>query len=573
MQVEAHKTGHRLVVALVAAVIALAGLALGSAGVAAADPALTADPTEGLKSGDEVTVNGSGFRPNVELWVMQTVALPRSGMPVAYADRQTITTDGDGDFTATITVQQEFRNVDCAEVKCFITALPNSPRNRTQHASAPLAFAGGAAPAPRRAGMRNPTLSVRPDDELKPNQTVRIGGSQFAPGSKLNVVQTIERPDDGRPAVQTDPIDVTADRAGRFGTQLKVKNKIGDVDCLKVTCFIAAYPDDEVGGNDAWTAIAFDHADNAVLTVDDPVIGQADTAHIRLSGARPGERFKIKAEGPGDLPIQPFTIADDDGNATILAVTDFDQKMGDYKIHFTNEHGGDSHDIGFSVTTSALANPAQEGGVNDGDDGTGTIGTPPVDDSKTGGIKSWATPWVIITTILGAILIGLLAWYARDHDEKDKAEKKLEAADTPGSPTLGEPVEAMATAGAPAASPGAPAPPLVEPVETKPTKPAEPPRPVVEPADATHPKPPPPHGGPVEANPTKPAPPVQTKPAEPPRPVVEPADATRPLPPHGQPLPPLEVRDSPHKTTPVEHPPAPGPRHARPPEPPTEGTP
>ncbi|GAC56315.1 hypothetical protein GOHSU_04_01850 [Gordonia hirsuta DSM 44140 = NBRC 16056] len=398
------------------AAVLLVIVAGASGGLAlAAGPTLSVTPNKELSSGDEVAVAGSGFKPKTRLAVMQTVALPRTGVPVVHSGRTLLTTDAKGRFTTAIKVRQSFAAIDCAKTDCFVTAVPinRTALTRGQTTSTPIAFE-----------KQKPKLVLSPADGLQHGNEVTVTGTGFAKNSGLLVAQTLARPDNGRPQTHLEPVAVTTDQAGSFTTTVKVQPKLRDTNCLQTECFIAAYPaaqapTDRV--NDAWAAIAFDPSDNTALRVDEEKIEQAGTVRVHISGGQPQDRYTIATEGAGDLSVQPFVRADDEGNATVLLMTPFDQVAGDYKVHLTNERTGNQTEIGFTISTNALLNPAQTQGspIAGADQATGQV--PAGLDGEPEHTGNWTTWWTIVGAIVTLVAIGFLGWFARD--ERSSARK------------------------------------------------------------------------------------------------------------------------------------------------------
>lgn len=402
---------HLLTVVTAALLVIVAGASGGLA--LAAGPTLSVKPDKELSSGDEVAVTGSGFTPKTRVAVMQTVALPRTGVPVVHSGRTVVTVDAKGRFTTAVTVRQSFATVDCAKTECFITAVPinRAALSRGQTTSTPISF-------------DKPKLVLSPADGLQHGNEVTVTGSGFAKNSRLLVAQTLARPDNGRPQTHLEPVAVTTDQAGNFTTTVKVQPKLRDTNCLKTECFIAAYPAAEAPTdrvNDAWEAITFDPSDNTALRVEEEKVEQAGTVRLHVAGGQPQDRYTITTEGPGDLSVQPFVRADDEGNATVLLMTPFDQIPGDYKVHLINERTGNQTEIGFTISTNALFNPAQaEGSPIAGAEQT--IGQVPAGlDGEPEHSGNWTTWWTIVGAIVTLVAIGFLGWFARD--ERSSARK------------------------------------------------------------------------------------------------------------------------------------------------------
>ncbi|MFT4087750.1 MAG: neocarzinostatin apoprotein domain-containing protein [Gordonia sp. (in: high G+C Gram-positive bacteria)] len=376
----------------------------------ASGPALRVTPSTDLSSGDQVTVTGSGFRPNAQLLMAQTMQLGRFGLPVANTGKRHIATDRSGKFSAQLTVRQRFANIDCGKTRCFVAVvlapLPGLA-DRSQDRSVPISFRDGT----------GPRLTVTPSTMLRQGTDVTVTGTGFVKNSKLLVAQTVARPASGRPGPHMIPVAVTADGSGKFVAKLEVTPRIGDIRCLQTPCFIAAYPVDPlVKNDDAWAPIAFDPSDGTALSIDKPVLPQAETARINLVGAQPLDDFKIKLDGPADITAQPIVSADNAGNASVLIMSDIQQAAGEYTIHFTNERTGNVTQLGFTVRPNGVF--AEPTGVPIAEQPPAEMGpTPtivPLAGPVPGPTASWTSPWVIVVAVLMIAFICVAGWFARD---------------------------------------------------------------------------------------------------------------------------------------------------------------
>lgn len=164
MTTHAHRP-HAL--ARTAATLALGGgLALAAAGSAQAAAGLTLSPGGPYTSGQSVTVKGSGFLPNHQLFVVHCdPAVPSGGACDMGAFKQA-TTDANGAFTATVVVNAKFGSTDCNTVQCAVmTSSVTNPRDRSQEGRANTSFGSGgggaAAPAaPAAPGASKPAAST-----------------------------------------------------------------------------------------------------------------------------------------------------------------------------------------------------------------------------------------------------------------------------------------------------------------------------------------------------------------------------------------------------------------------------
>lgn len=422
MRLQGHRKARRpLLSALIVALLTLSAVLMG-AGAANATPGrpmITLDPANDLVNGDLVTAKGSGFKKRARLIVMQTVTLPGTGIPTVQTNSRQVTADANGSFSTEFIVRQTFARVDCAKVTCTIAAVAAPPQgvaDRSQDASAPLEFRDGA----------GPLLIVAPHEPLREGSEIEVAGTGFVKGSKLQLAQTVARPDDGRPGEHNRPVAITADGAGRFAATLKVSAKIGNVNCVKVDCFVAAYPTDPNAtdkDNDAWTPLDFDGSDGTTLTVDRDAIDQFETAIVSITGAHPLDRYKIEIDGPAPFSAQPFIVADEDGHAALLLMSDVQQAAGEYSVKLTTERTGNVTDVSFSVGPSPLFKPAEGAPTknavlaeNYGEGfGKGQSSAEAAAEAAGNNPQPQKNRWYLIPIgIIAAIWLVALAWFARD---------------------------------------------------------------------------------------------------------------------------------------------------------------
>ncbi|MGA3565672.1 neocarzinostatin apoprotein domain-containing protein [Melissospora conviva] len=151
-------TPMRRLAALAAAVVVLLGPAsLFGAAPAYAAASLTVSKTTGLKDGDRVTVNGSGFSPNMkQIAVGQCKAGMKGPSDCNLAGGATfVNADASGKIpTVTLSVKEKFGSFDCTQIKCIIGAqiLPaaGTPAEVAANTSIVEISFGGAAPAPKK---------------------------------------------------------------------------------------------------------------------------------------------------------------------------------------------------------------------------------------------------------------------------------------------------------------------------------------------------------------------------------------------------------------------------------------
>jgi neocarzinostatin family protein len=132
-------------------VLGLAGPAHASGTPAADKPTLTAAKTTGLSAaGDVVKLVGTGFKPNIHLYILPCDPAQGAGRACdmgSFAGPTVV--DANGSFSTDVKVQSKFSNVDCLKTRCAIaTSNSGDGKDRTQEAYLPIGFEGEAAGLP-----------------------------------------------------------------------------------------------------------------------------------------------------------------------------------------------------------------------------------------------------------------------------------------------------------------------------------------------------------------------------------------------------------------------------------------
>lgn len=443
-------TTSRFTAPAILAVLALIA-ALCVPGTAAAEPvsrpALTVTPSTGLHHGSVVTVTGRGYQAGAPLFLLETIKIPIArGIPIIHHAKKRITADRHGAFTTKLTVAQRFGHINCVVTGCYVATvsgtLAGAILDRSLDASAPITFGdtpNGDDTDPATRTVR-PELTLEPSSGLQEGTQVAVTGRNFPASTRLHVVQTIVRPENGRPTVHSDPVPVTTDAQGSFTTSIKVSPKIKDTNCLRTDCFIAAYPETAptaqndraeprtgndgpgelrvIEGHDAWSALVFDGSDLTTLSLEAEGIEQADTARIHITGAQPLDLYRIEVEGPGEFSAQPWVRADEHGNASVLMMSNFDQAVGPYTVRLTTDRTGAVSETKFSVSTNAFFDPAQHEGRFQEVVNTMPPAGPSEEQlqaqSEAAKRTAWTSWWYLVAGIAALVGFGVLGWFARD---------------------------------------------------------------------------------------------------------------------------------------------------------------
>jgi hypothetical protein len=142
-----------------------------SAGIAAAAPGITVDPSGPLAAGTKVTVSATGFTPKTTVVVALcrpdgsgAVTSPLQCADATTGSSSTASVNADGAFTTTITITVgDIRSgVSCTDTACVIGAI--STATTTDQALAPVTLtgAGTTLPAPTSTPAASATPSATP---------------------------------------------------------------------------------------------------------------------------------------------------------------------------------------------------------------------------------------------------------------------------------------------------------------------------------------------------------------------------------------------------------------------------
>lgn len=113
-----------------------------------AGASLSVSKTSGLAAaGEKVSVNGSGFQPNIGLYVVLCNTAVPAGGACDMANLYQAQTDGSGGFSGTLNLRQKFSTaageVDCASDPCAVsTSKIGDGGDRTQEATVKVSFGG-----------------------------------------------------------------------------------------------------------------------------------------------------------------------------------------------------------------------------------------------------------------------------------------------------------------------------------------------------------------------------------------------------------------------------------------------
>ncbi len=224
---------------------------------AAPTPQITLTPATGLSGGQSVTVTGTGFVPNNDVYVRECAASD------SFCSGQSafLLADGNGAFSTPLTVQVfvddgQGTTTHCLVVACIVRA--ESMSDLEYAASAPIAF------DPNQPVPVLPKVTVTPSTNLAHEQSVVIAGTGFGSSAFVEVTEC------GSVVARycSDYVDsFQADGAGAFSITTTLSRLVGNygpgpriVDCAVDACSVSVRSFDNAEGQSlgAHVAISFD---------------------------------------------------------------------------------------------------------------------------------------------------------------------------------------------------------------------------------------------------------------------------------------------------------------------------
>ncbi|NUL48331.1 choice-of-anchor G family protein [Cellulosimicrobium funkei] len=256
-----------------------------------------------VESGDEVTVDGSGFPPNTEVEVQ---LLDPEGNLVPGTET-TVTTDENGDFTTTITVPEgtEPGDYDVVAEAGDVTE------------TAPLEVQDAAEIGPAE-------LSVSPGT-VTPGEDVTVDGSGYPPNAEVEV-HLLDPAGEVVPGTET---TVTTDENGDFTTTITVPEgtEPGDYDVEAIS-----------GGMQETAPLTVEDADQAGpadLSVSPGTVAPGDEVTVDGSGFPPNTEVEVQLLDPEGNPVpgtETTVTTDENGDFTTTITVPEGTEPGDYDL-------------------------------------------------------------------------------------------------------------------------------------------------------------------------------------------------------------------------------------------------
>ena len=206
---------------------------------------LTASKTTGISvSGENLQVNGSGFKPNVSLFLALCNTKVPAGGACDMANFKQVKTDGSGAFPKTsIKVLGSFTGGNGSKVNCLSdpcalqTSQVGAGSDATQTATLPLGFVKGSGTGSKA------TLSA--PKVVKSGSTVKVKGGGFKAGTKVQTALCKTSAKVGKQCWTAKAKTAKVKKNGTFTAKIKVAKKFqskqGKVNCGKSKCAIKTW--------------------------------------------------------------------------------------------------------------------------------------------------------------------------------------------------------------------------------------------------------------------------------------------------------------------------------------------
>ncbi|HEY7859719.1 MAG TPA: neocarzinostatin apoprotein domain-containing protein [Candidatus Nanopelagicales bacterium] len=185
--------GRRRLGCLIVSMLLAVAAAMWGAGPAFAAVAITVSKTTGLDpAGETVTVNGTGFTPGIQLYLVACNPAIPAGGACDLANFSLVSVTSDGSWTSKLKVVARFGTVNCLTTACAIqTSRVGDGKDVSQQALQALTFTGQKVPAfsgpvPSSVATSTPSASVPAtpsDSAVASPRNSEVAASSAAAGS------------------------------------------------------------------------------------------------------------------------------------------------------------------------------------------------------------------------------------------------------------------------------------------------------------------------------------------------------------------------------------------------------
>lgn len=244
----------------------------GISGTTMGEPKLELSKSDDIADGEVISITGTGYTANENIYVTQTIEKPSSGYPTTYADAVKVTADDSGSFSTELPANTSFGDVDCTSTQCYIASFTAFPKltDRSQDAWVPINFAAGSSSAStystnsaaaagsqsaghtQGAGSSNGAASVKLSSStgLNPDgDTITVSGSGFSTsgnGIYVGIAQQDQFTTTDSDSFDPDTVWVSTSRGnlnsdGSFSISLPVTAKFGNANCLENNCAVYTF--------------------------------------------------------------------------------------------------------------------------------------------------------------------------------------------------------------------------------------------------------------------------------------------------------------------------------------------
>lgn len=242
----------------------------GNTGISTSEPTLTLSKTDNLADDEVISITGSGYSANENIYVTQTIEKPSSGYPTTYADAVKITADANGAFSTELPVNTSFEDIDCTDTQCYIASFTAFPKltDRSQDAWVPINFQAGSGAAPSNSthsadsadstdstenaasSTGSASVSLSKSTGLNPaGDTITVSGHGFKTsgnGIYVGIAQQDQFTTTDSDSFGSDTVWVSTSRGnlnsdGSFSISLPVSATFGNANCLENNCAIYTF--------------------------------------------------------------------------------------------------------------------------------------------------------------------------------------------------------------------------------------------------------------------------------------------------------------------------------------------
>ncbi len=260
---------------------------------------LTANKTTGLKaSGETIKAKGTGFQPNVSLYLVNCDTAIPSGAKCDMANFKIVKTNASGAFTQAVKVAS-FKGTNCLVKACGLqTSKVGAGADESQSVTLLLKFVKTSPPAAK------PKL-IAPK-VVKAGSKITVRGKNFQPGQKIVTALCKKSAKTGKSCWTAKSKTAKVNKNGAFRVKLKTakkfKSKQGKVKCGKAKCAIKTWNKAKPGDRASKVVHKIKYGKKTVMKKNQLILARAKSGPSisvsKASGLNPaGESVSVKGSG------------------------------------------------------------------------------------------------------------------------------------------------------------------------------------------------------------------------------------------------------------------------------------